>query len=81
MDFDVEGVKILEKGVVIVKDDCSTQSQILGMNFMHAVFKREKSALSPQNRRSQQAGKEPLPLCSFHRALPEIGPALSGRRD
>lgn len=31
MDFEVEGLKIPEKGVVIVKDDCSAHPLIMGI--------------------------------------------------
>ncbi|XP_035984487.1 uncharacterized protein LOC118558123 [Fundulus heteroclitus] len=67
MDFEVEGLKIPEKGVVIVKDDCSTHPLIVGMNVIGAcwdtVFKGGTSALSPQKWKSHQAWEEAFAVC------------------
>ncbi|XP_014835348.1 PREDICTED: uncharacterized protein LOC106913120 [Poecilia mexicana] len=67
MDFEVEGLKIPEKGVVIVKDDCSTHPLIVGMNVIGAcwdtVFKGGTSAFSPQKWKSHQVWEEAFAVC------------------
>uniref|UniRef100_A0AAV2MFX8 Uncharacterized protein n=1 Tax=Knipowitschia caucasica TaxID=637954 RepID=A0AAV2MFX8_KNICA len=74
MDFEVEGVKIPEKGVVIVKDDCSTHPLLIGMNVIgacwDAVFKQGKPALSPKRWESQQVWREAFAVCRRTIATP-----------
>lgn len=67
MDFEVEGVEIPEKGVVVVRNDCSTHPLIIGMNVISAcwndVFAKGKSAFHPQKLKSRRAWKEAFAVC------------------
>nr|XP_054596242.1 uncharacterized protein LOC129163293 [Nothobranchius furzeri] len=66
IDFEIQGVHIPEKGVVIVKDDCSTHPLLIVMNVIGAcwdvVFKNGNLSLSPRQE-PQQACQEALAEC------------------
>lgn len=40
MDFEIEGLKIPDRGVVIVKDECSSNPLIVGMNVIRACWEQ-----------------------------------------
>lgn len=67
MDFEVEGVKIPDKGVVVVKNDCSSHPLFIGMNVITAcwkdVFTQRKSALFPRKLKFHRSWKEAFAVC------------------
>lgn len=67
MDFEVEGVKIPEKGAVIVKNDFATHPVIVGMNVINAcwdaVFKHNRSVSFQQRWKSHQTWKGVFAAC------------------
>lgn len=77
MDSEVEGVRILEKGVVIVRDDCSTHPLLIGMNVIGTgmLFLNMGSQLSPHRNGSPDRHGERHLLCAggLSQHHPEMG--------
>lgn len=69
LDFKVAGVQIPARGVVIVKDEFSTNSLVIGMNIFSqcwsALFQNEgqSSSLLCQNNRERQAWQQITAVC------------------
>lgn len=75
LDFEVEGVKVPERGVVIVENKNCTHPLIIGMNVItscwDAVFKCPKAAL--QNLKKQKVWRDAFATCSRIEAVAEDG--------
>lgn len=67
LDFEVAGIQLQGRGVVIVKDEFSTNPSIIGMNVIsscwNALFQGSSQSLSFQNPTEQQVWKQAMATC------------------